>query len=333
MNVGSLFAGIGGIELAFTQAGFSISWAIENDAACCKTYRHNFSKATLLESDIRSVDEKSLPKVDVITAGFPCQPFSIAGKQRGFADPRGNLFYEVGRFVSYHRPRFLFLENVPNLIEHDEGKTFLVIHNVLSDLDYSIRYRVLRASEYGGVPQIRDRIYIIAFRDQCDCDSFSFPDKVGLSVSIEDILQRSEKKHDAYYYKIDDPFYKVASKIVTRKDSIYRVYHDSIKVTQNHMCPTLTASMGISKNQVPLVLDDFGIRKLTVQECLDFQGFPDSFHFPKTIRLEDAYKQIGNSVCVPIVKRIANQIASISDMIILKKDCLNDNIFRARKEP
>ena len=311
MTVGSLFAGIGGIELAFAQAGCCISWAIENDAACCKTYRHNFPKATLPESDIRSVDEKSLPKVDVITAGFPCQPFSIAGKQRGFADPRGNLFYEVGRFVSYHRPRFLFLENVPNLIEHDEGKTFLVIHNVLSKLDYSIRYRVLRASEFGGIPQIRDRIYIVAFRDQEDCDAFSFPDKQKLSLSIEDILERSEKKHNNYYYKNDDPFYKISSKIVTRKDSIYRVYHDSIKVTQNHMCPTLTASMGISKNQVPLVLDNFGIRKLTVQECLGFQGFPKSFRFPHTISIEDAYKQVGNSVCIPVVRRIAEIIKGL----------------------
>lgn len=308
MTVGSLFAGIGGIELAFAQAGFRISWAIENDAACCKTYRNNFSGTTLFESDIRRVDEKDLPKVDIITAGFPCQPFSVAGKQRGFSDPRGNLFYEVGRFVAYSRPRFLFFENVPNLMEHDEGKTFLVIHNVLSELNYSIRYRVLRASEYGGIPQIRDRIYIVAFRDQEDCDAFSFPDKVGLSVSIEDILKRSEKKHDAYYYKIDDPFYKVASKIVTRKDSIYRVYHDSIKVTQNHICPTLTASMGISKNQVPLVLDDFGIRKLTVQECLSFQGFPKSFSFPHTISIEDAYKQIGNSVCVPVIRKLVEKI-------------------------
>lgn len=245
MTVGSLFSGIGGIELAFSQAGFDVSWAIENDSACCKTYRSNYPDIELIESDIRNVDEKALQRVDIITAGFPCQPFSVAGKQRGFSDPRGNLFYEVGRFVAHIRPRFLFLENVPNLIEHDEGKTFLVIHNVLSELDYSIRYRVLRASKYGGVPQIRERIYIVAFRNQVDCDAFSFPDTQELTLSIEEVLQRSKKKHEIYYYKNDDPFYKPASRIVTRTDSIYRVYHDSIKVTQNHMCPTLTASMGI----------------------------------------------------------------------------------------
>lgn len=311
MTVGSLFSGIGGIELAFAQAGFSVSWAIENDTACGKTYRNNYPDVQLIESDIRDVDEKTLRKVDIITAGFPCQPFSVAGKQRGFSDPRGNLFYEVGRFVAHIHPRFLFLENVPNLIEHDDGKSFLIIHNVLSELDYSIRYRVLRSSIYGGVPQIRERIYIIAFRDQSDCDAFSFPDTKKLTISIEDILQRSEKKHSIYYYKKDDPFFKTASRIVVRKDSIYRVYHDSIKVTQNHMCPTLTASMGTLKNQVPLVLDDFGIRKLTVQECLDFQGFPKSFRFPNTISVEDAYKQIGNSVSVPVVRRIAERIKGL----------------------
>ena len=311
MTVGSLFSGIGGIELGFAQAGFDTSWAIEKDSSCCKTYRFNYPKVNLLETDIRMVDEKSLPKVDIITAGFPCQPFSIAGKQLGFSDPRGNLFYEIVRFLSYHRPRFLFLENVSNLIEHDNGKTFLTIHNILSELDYNIRYRVLRASEYGGIPQIRDRIYIVAFRDQADCDAFSFPERMRLQASIEDILQRHQRKHPVYYYGVEDPFYKKASQIVTRKDSIYRVYHESIKITQNHMCPTLTASMGISKNQIHLVLDNFGLRKITVKECLVFQGFPDSFFFPSTITIEDAYKQIGNSVCVPVVRRIAEQIKRI----------------------
>ena len=311
LTVGSLFSGIGGIDIAFQQAGYKVVWAIEKDAACCRTYRHNFKDVNLIETDIRNVDPSVLDRVDVITAGFPCQPFSIAGKQRGFDDERGHLFYEVGRFIKTHRPRFVFLENVPNLMEHSEGKTFLVVHDVLADLNYSIRYRILRASEYGGVPQIRDRIYIVAFRDQEDCDRFEFPFKIELKVTIEDVLDRKQKKHDIYYYSTEDPFYKKASKIVIRHDSIYRVYHDSIKLTQNHMCPTLTASMGISKNQVPLIVDDFGLRKLTLQECLDFQGFHKKFYFPNTISIEEAYKQIGNTVCVPIIYSIAKKILQI----------------------
>lgn len=311
MTVGSLFSGIGGIDLGFIQAGHTVSWAIEKDTACCRTYRHNFPHTSLMEADIRNVDVSQFLPVDIIAAGFPCQPFSVAGKQRGFDDPRGNLFYEVGRFVKALKPRFIFLENVPNLMEHDGGKTFNIIHNVMADLDYSLRYRVLRASEYGGVPQIRDRIYIVGFRDQEDCDRFSFPEPMELTVSIEDILKRSEKKNPVYYYAEGQDFYNKAQNIVTRKDTIYRVYHDSIKPVQNHMCPTLTASMGISDNQVPLVRDDYGIRKLTLRECLDFQGFPKGFYFPNTITLEEAYKQIGNSVCVPVIKRIVSLSESL----------------------
>ena len=308
LTVGSLFSGIGGIDIAFQQAGFKVAWAIEKDAACCRTYRHNFKDITLIEQDIRSVNPNKLERVDVITAGFPCQSFSIAGKQRGFDDARGHLFYEVGKFISAYKPRFVFLENVPNLLEHDEGRSFQVVHNVLAELNYSMRYSVLRASEYGGIPQIRDRIYIVAFREQEDCDRFEFPSKVNLSITIEDVLNRNQKKHDIYYYSSKDPFYHKASKIVTRSDSIYRVYHDSIKVTQNHMCPTLTASMGTSKNQVPLVVDDYGLRKLTLRECLDFQGFPIGYYFPNSIKIDEAYKQAGNTVCIHVVQKIAESI-------------------------
>ena len=311
LTVGSLFSGIGGIDIGFQQAGFNVAWAIENDSACCRTYRHNFKDVNLIEKDIKRVNPADLPQIDIIAAGFPCQPFSIAGKQRGFDDHRGHLFYEVEKFIRAHSPRFVFLENVPNLVEHDDGRTFLVIHNVLANLNYSIKYRVLRASEYGGIPQIRDRIYIVAFREQEDCDRFEFPNKIESNITIEDVICRSEKKNDIYYYSSSDPFYNTAAKVVIRNDSIYRVYHDSIKVTQNNMCPTLTASMGISKNQVPLIIDDYGIRKLTLRECLDFQGFDKEFYFPNNITIEDAYKQVGNSVCIPVIKRIAEKIKEV----------------------
>ena len=311
MTVASLFAGIGGIELGFAQAGFQILWAIEKDHKCCLTYRHNHKEIPLIEADICNVDPHSLSTVDVIAAGFPCQPFSIAGRQRGFCDNRGNLFYEVIRFVQAIQPRVVFLENVQNLQEHDNGRTFITIHNALVESGYYIRYRVMRASEYGNVPQIRNRIYIVAFKDIADCDVFKFPDTIPLTVSIDNIINRHEEKNRVYYYQKNDLFFAKVREIVTDQSSIYRVYHESIKITQNHMCPTLTASMGMQRDQVPLVIDNYGIRKLTLRECLDFQGFPKDFYFPNTITIEDAYKQCGNTVCVPVVKRVAERIIKI----------------------
>ena len=134
----SLFAGIGGICLGFKQAGFDIVWANEYDAAACKTYRHNFGNDYLIELDIRDVHTSDIPDFDVLTAGFPCQPFSIAGRQKGFDDKRGNLFFEITRIIDAKRPKVVFLENVPNLMEHDNGKTFLVIFNSLAQFGYSV---------------------------------------------------------------------------------------------------------------------------------------------------------------------------------------------------
>lgn len=311
MKVGSLFSGIGGIDLGFIQTGFEIAWAIENDPASCETYRANFKDVLLIEQDIRKVSAESLSRVDVIAAGFPCQAFSVGGKQQGFCDDRGDLFFEIARFIKAHTPRFVFLENVANLVQHDGGRTFHVIYNTLIEYGYFIRYRIMRASEYGNIPQIRDRIYIVAFRQIEDCDSFSFPEPTELKVKISDIINPAKRVRNVYYYTNSDPFSLAAQKIVKHKDSIYRVYHSSIKITQNHMCPTLTASMGTQKNQVHLVRDDYGVRKLTLRECLRFQGFPDSFGFPKTGTIENAYKQIGNSVCVPVVRRIAEMIMKV----------------------
>lgn len=311
ITVGSLFSGIGGIDVGFQQAGFDIAWAIEKDAPACRTYRYNFSGATLIEADIRDVDTASLEYVDVLAAGFPCQPFSVAGKQHGFQDTRGNLFYEVIRFASKLKPRVMFLENVPNLTDHDGGHTFNAIYNALAGEGYFVHYRVMRASEYDGVPQIRDRVYIVAFKDIELSEQFHFPEKLELTTSAIPLLHQSEKKHPIYYIDESDSYYAKVSRIVKRRNCICRVYHESIKPTQNMMCPTLTASMGTQRNQTPLVRDDYGIRKLTIHECLTFQRFPDFFKFPNTITLEDAYKQIGNSVCVPVVKRIADSILTV----------------------
>ena len=306
-KVCSLFAGIGGICLGFKQAGFDIVWANEYDAAACKTYRHNFGNSYLVESDIRTVVVNDIPNFNVLTAGFPCQPFSIAGRQKGFKDKRGNLFFEITRIIDAKRPEIVFLENVPNLMEHDDGKTFIVIFNSLAQFGYTVYYRVMAGNEYGNLPQIRKRIYIVAIREDVSNNVYQHPDSIELTKKSADIIHRNEKKNDIYYYKNSDMFDYLSSHMHD-KTAIYRITDTEVRWTKNNMCPTLTANMGTYPDRVPVVWDDYGIRKLTLRECLDFQGFPKDFYFPNTITIDDAYKQIGNSVCVPVIKRIADQI-------------------------
>ena len=305
-KVCSLFAGIGGIDLGFKQAGFDIVWANEYDAAACKTYKRNFGDSFLVESDIRKVNVESIPDFDVLTAGFPCQPFSVAGKQKGFSDKRGNLFFEITRIVDAKRPKVIFLENVANLMEHDEGRTFLVIFNSLAQFGYSVYYKVMAANDYGNLPQIRKRIYITAVHDDL-CVGYKHPEPIELTLKSTDIIHRTERQNDIYYYNGTDRFSYFENRMNDRL-AIYRPTDTEVRWTKNQMCPTLTANMGTYPNRVPVVWDDFGIRKLTVRECLDFQGFPKEYYFPNTVSMDDAYKQIGNSVCVPVVRRIAEQI-------------------------
>jgi DNA (cytosine-5)-methyltransferase 1 len=310
MKVASMFAGIGGICLGFKQAGFDIVWANERDKAACNTYRHNFGDNWLCESDIYKIKPSDVPDFDILTAGFPCQPFSIAGEQKGFRDPRGNLFFEITRIIDAKRPKVIFLENVSNLVEHDNGRTFLVIYNSLAQFGYAVRYKVLDAHIYANLPQPRSRIFIVAFSDYNMCDRFDFPEPLDLTVSINEIINRSEKKHDSYYYATDSEIVRKYGKKIYERDYIYRISDKGLIRVRNRYCPTLTANMGFYPNRVPIVCDDYGIRKLTHRECLDFQGFPAEFGFPKNITVDDAYRQIGNTVCVPVIKRIAEHLCA-----------------------
>ena len=307
MKVCSLFSGIGGIDLAFQQAGFEIVWANEFDRDAAKTYRHNFGGAYLVERDIRNVRTEDIPNFDVLVAGFPCQPFSIVGKQKGFDDPRGNLFFEIARIVKDKRPPIIFLENVANLLQHDDGKTFLTIYNALVPYGYTFKYRVMDAIEYGNVPQHRTRIFIVAFLDNEKCERFEFPDKLKLTVKLNDILVRSEKHDESYYYTDSSVYYEDLKRIVTDKAALYKIYDSGVSGKAHYVCPTLTANMGTFPDRVPIIRDDYGIRKITPTECLALQGFPKDFVF-KGISLNSAYKQCGNSVVVPVVKRIAEKI-------------------------
>ena len=310
MKVCSLFSGIGGIDLGFQQAGFDIVWANEFDKDAATTYRHNFGGEHLVEKDIRKVDTSEIPNFDVLVAGFPCQSFSTAGKQLGFKDPRGDLFFQVERVVKAKRPSVIFLENVSNLLEHDEGKSFLTVYNTLVPYGYSFKYKVMDACLYGNVPQHRERIFIVAFLDENLCEQFVFPEEIKLTKTINDIVDRSIKHSDCYYYTDSNSNYTKLRRVVKNKNDVYRIYDYGISNKSYKICPTMTAYMGKCHERVPIVLDGFGIRRLTPYECLALQGFPSDFKFPK-ISMESAYKQCGNSVAVPVIRRIAEQIQRI----------------------
>lgn len=314
MKVCSLFSGIGGIDLGFKQAGFDIVYANEFDADAIKTYQTNFPDCNLVEGDIRNIDIESIPGFDVLVAGFPCQPFSIGGKQKGFNDKRGNLFFEIARVLDKKRPPVVFLENVANLVEHDNGKTFLVIYNVLAQFGYYVKYKVMDSYEFGGVPQKRRRIFIVAFLDPMVCDSFVFPDEIPCVKKLNDILDRSIEHDSIYYYTPNSFYFDELKRIVTDKNALYKIRDDGVTNHKYFICPTLTANMGTFPDRVPVILDDYGIRKITPLECLALMGFPKEFIF-KGISLNSAYKQCGNSVVVPVIYRTAMQIKkAIMDM-------------------
>ena len=306
VKVGSLFSGIGGIDLGFEQAGFEIAWANDFDAVACKTYRNNFPSTILIEDDVRNINPCALSDIDVLVAGFPCQPFSVMGYRRGFNDPRGNLFFEIARFIDVKRPKVVFLENVKNLMEHDNGKTFLVIYNALAQFGYSVKYKEINATDV-NIPQNRARIFIVAFRDIEDCDKFSFPQYTPLEATIDDVIDRSIKHDDIYYYGSESRYFKELNARIVDKTGIYRIDDSGIATRKWEICPTLKANMGTYHDRVPIIRDDFGIRMLTPMECLAFQGYPKKYTF-KGVSLKSAYKQCGNTVCVPIIKSIAAKL-------------------------
>lgn len=307
MKIGSLFAGIGGIDLGFIRAGFEVAWANEIDPDACKTYRHNFPNTKLIEGDIRNLDVKALEKVDVLTAGFPRQSFSVCGNQKGFKDARGNLFFEIMRIADELQPPVIFLENVANLTEHDNGKTFNVIHNELASRDYFIRYLIADACDY-GLPQHRTRTYIVAFKSKEACDKFKFPEKRKLEKRIFDIIDRTQKADDKYYLSVDSPEYKKLNAAMEDSEQIYRFSDYGIQTSKDGISFTLKANMGIWRERIPFIKDNYGIRKITPQECLALMGFPKEYSFPDIVLQKEQYKQCGNSVVVPVIRQFAKEI-------------------------
>lgn len=307
----SFFAGVGGIDLGFEQTNhFEVIYANEFDESPIKTYEQNFN-LQVDNNDIRKVSEKKLPKFDVLLAGFPCQPFSVAGYQQGLKDKkgRGDLFFELVRIFAEKKPKVIFLENVKNLVGHDEGKTFQIILDALEDNGYFVKYQVLNGMNYGNVPQNRERIYIVAFKNKRAFENFNFPNPIRLTTKLNDVIEFDKKVEDKYYYtkekypKIVDEFKKFGVK----NNTVYQWRRVYVRENKSGVCPTLTANMGEGGHNVPLINTKYGIRKITPKECFNLQGYPKNYKLPN---LSDTklYKQAGNSVVVPVIKRIADNI-------------------------
>lgn len=307
MRVCSFFSGIGGIDIAFTQAGCTTVYANDVDSFACSTYRHNFPLISLVEKDIQDIVADTIPDFDVLVAGFPCQPFSICGRQNGFNDKRGNLFYDIIRTLKVKRPRIVFLENVSNLANHDNGRTLNTIFFEMAQIGYFIRYNIADACDY-GVPQHRTRIYITAFLNVAECSRFSFPQKENLSVRIFDVINTSKEANKNLYFSPGTKAYEYLQLHIRDDKQLYRFSDYGIQSSKNGISFTLKANMGTWPNREPIVKDSFGIRKLSPRECLSLQGFPSWFTFPDSVPERKAYAQAGNTVCVPIVYKIVEQI-------------------------
>jgi len=305
-----LFAGIGGFRLALEKYGLKCLFSSEWDKNAQKTYEANFGE--LPSGDITKIDAKTIPQHDILCAGFPCQSFSISGKQKGFEDTRGTLFFDIARIVEYHKPKVLFLENVKNLVKHNNGGTLKTILRVLDTLDgvgYDVHWKVLNSSFYGA-PTSRERVYFVCFRKDLGPVNFDFPEAVNTRIYLKDILERDRdvsefliKRRDVMFYKnfIQKPKLGPIQIGKINKggqgERIYSSYGHAI---------TLSAYGGGAGAKTGAYYVDGEIRKLTPRECARVMGFPESFQIPK--RKAQAYKQFGNSVVVLVLERVMAEI-------------------------
>ena len=300
-----LFCGIGGFRLALESLGAKCVFSCDTDRQARKTYQANFGEEP--EGDITTIAADSIPDFNILCGGFPCQPFSIAGKQRGFKDTRGTLFFEIARIIKAKQPEVVFLENVPNLARHDNGNTLRVILDTLDGLGYNVHYQVLNVAYY-GVPQIRKRIYFVCFRKNLQVD-FSFPEPTFEDVAVEDYLE--ENVDEKYYLDISSiTFYKPDTNV--RQLDTYRMgYIGSISQGRRvygvkGCAPTFVVSARGPAGSTEAYYINGRVRRLTPYEAKRIMGFPEDFVFP--VREERIYQQLGNSVAVPVVRMIAEKI-------------------------
>jgi DNA (cytosine-5)-methyltransferase 1 len=305
-----LFAGLGGFRIALSSLGAKCVYSNEWDKDAQKVYTENFGETP--EGDITKVDENTIPNHDILCAGFPCQAFSISGKQRGFEDSRGTLFFDVARIIKAKRPKIVFMENVKNFATHDSGRTLEVVRNTIRELGYTFSSKVLNAVDY-GVPQKRERIYMVCFRNDLNIKNFTFPKPFKLTKHVEDFLLNDEEQLQKLYVNRTDttlngsPDNKYANTsirlgIVNKGGQGERIY------STKGIAITLSAYGGGVFAKTGGYLVNGKTRRLHPKECARIMGYPDSYKISSN--MNQAYKQFGNSVVIDVLQYIAMQIGN-----------------------
>jgi DNA (cytosine-5)-methyltransferase 1 len=308
MEFVDLFSGSGGFSYVLEKNGLSCVFANDIINESQKIYEMNMKKSVFTLGDLNNIDVNEIPKHDILCGGFPCQPFSVAGKRQGFKDKHSNVFWKIIEILEKHHPNIIILENVKNLVNHDKKNTFKIILDKLEEVGYHIKYDILDTCKLTGIPHHRERIYIIGFLDKTQFDKFNFDFK---EIPINNIIDFLETDVDKKYYYTDRfKVYPEISKNVIKHistNTIYQYRRYYVRENKTGCCPTLTANMGGGGHNVPLIKDDKGIRKLTPRECFNLQGFPSDYKLPK---LPDSklYKIAGNAITVSVVDLIIKKL-------------------------
>lgn len=309
LNMIDLFAGTGAFSLAFEKK-VNVIFANDMMTYSKKIYDENFDHKLTLQ-DINKIENKDIPSHDILTGGFPCQPFSIAGEKKGFDDKRSNVFWKIIEILEKHKPEIIILENVKNLKSHDKGNTYKTIENKLKNTGYHIKTCILDTNKITKIPQHRERIYIVGFRDKDKYDKFDFDFQEEKQGKIYDMLEKNVD--DKYYYTDRFKVFGEIEKGITKNISenvLYQYRRFYVRENKSNCCPTLTANMGAGGHNVPLLKDDKGIRKLTPRECFNLQGFPIDYKLPDLCD-SALYKLAGNAVSVPVVSLIVSKLEGV----------------------
>jgi len=351
INVGSMFAGVGGICKGFLDSGngseqkteYHISWANEIDKNACITYRQNFPNTALYEADIfdilnnpehaHTLEAITSKPIDILNGGFPCQAFSVAGYRKGFDDDRGHLFIAIIKLIRNFgkrsdKPRFLLLENVKNLLTHDKNRTYNIIKEKLTEEGYTVKEKIINTMHYSNLPQTRERLYIMGFLSKKDADGFTlFEDNNLEKYRTDPWISQDPRTFALLDNNVDEKYYYTQAKYphyyneavnldndITERGQFYQLRRGMyVRHNKSNVCPTLTANMGTGGHNVPLLFDGTGVRKITPAEAFKLQGFPinNGYILPPETADCHLYKQAGNSVSIPVIKILADELMKL----------------------